>query len=227
MKERKMKISQLLKIEPGLTALIGGGGKTALMYKLADELSELGCVIVCTSTKIYESDDIAVVTGDSEDIINTLKTHRVICAGTRVGGGKLSSPTITFHELKDIADYVIVEADGAHKLPIKAHADYEPVIPDCADKTVLVMGADAFGQPISRICHRAELFAERARVTVHDEVTPELVARVIAGEGLGDIIYINKVESNESLTLSERSAQLIDLPVIAGSLRTEEYICLR
>ena len=49
-----MKISQLLKIQKGITALIGGGGKTTLMYRLAQELSEVGTVIVSTSTKIIE-----------------------------------------------------------------------------------------------------------------------------------------------------------------------------
>ena len=223
-----MKISQLLKIEPGLTALIGGGGKTTLMYKLADELSEHGQVIVCTSTKILEPDTVPVVTsGEKEVIIEAFKDRRVICAGTRVGGGKLSSPAIAFDTLKTIADYVIVEADGAHCLPIKAHADHEPVIPDCTDKTVLVIGADAFGQPISTICHRPELFAERASVTVQAELTPELAARVIVREGFGDIVYINKVETQELKIQSERSAGLIGLPVVEGSLIREEYVCLR
>lgn len=32
--------------------------------------------------------------------------------------------------LADAADYVIVEADGSKRLPLKAHASHEPVIPE-------------------------------------------------------------------------------------------------
>ena len=48
------KLFELLKIEKGITAIIGAGGKTSLMLALAKELAELGKVIVSTSTKIFE-----------------------------------------------------------------------------------------------------------------------------------------------------------------------------
>ena len=35
-----MELRELLEIGPGLTALIGGGGKTTLMYHLAAELRQ-------------------------------------------------------------------------------------------------------------------------------------------------------------------------------------------
>ena len=37
-----MELRELLEIGPGLTALIGGGGKTTLMYHLASELRQQG-----------------------------------------------------------------------------------------------------------------------------------------------------------------------------------------
>ena len=223
-----MKISQLLKIEPGMTALIGGGGKTTLMYRLAGELSAHGTVIICTSTKILAPDHIPVLTGDSiQTIVAELKKHRVICIGTRIDDGKLSAPAIGFGKLKEIADYVLAEADGAHRLPIKAHAEYEPVIPDVTDKTVLMIGADAFGLPIGEICHRPERFAQIAGVDIHSIVTPQIIANVIANERLGDCLYINKVENERALSNARKLAKLLELPVTAGSLMKEEYLCLR
>ena len=116
-----MKISQLLKIQKGITALIGGGGKTTLMYRLAQELSEVGTVIVSTSTKIIEPEGFEVITEESEEMItDKLNSQRIVCVGTRVAGGKLSASVIGFDRLKELADYVIVEADGAHRLPVKA-----------------------------------------------------------------------------------------------------------
>ena len=47
-----MNISALLEVEKGVTALIGGGGKTTLMYTMVEELRRRGTVLVTTSTHI-------------------------------------------------------------------------------------------------------------------------------------------------------------------------------
>ncbi|MBQ3265107.1 MAG: putative selenium-dependent hydroxylase accessory protein YqeC [Ruminococcus sp.] len=222
-----MKISQILRITPGVTALIGGGGKTTLMYKLAEELSAFGTVIVCTTTKIYEPDDTPVLTGKTyEEIVSALKSRRIICVGTKIASGKLSAPAVSFDSLRKLADYIIVEADGAHGLPIKAHADYEPVIPAETNKTVLVIGADAFGQPIAEVCHRPELFSMIACVDMRSAVTPQIIGRVITSEGYGDCLLINKAEDDKAKENAAVLARMLKIPVTAGSLKREEYTCL-
>ncbi len=45
-----MQIAPLLNIGRGVTALIGGGGKTTLLYTLTEELRKKGTVLLCTST---------------------------------------------------------------------------------------------------------------------------------------------------------------------------------
>ena len=55
-----MNISALLEVEKGVTALIGGGGKTTLMYTLAEELRRRGTVLVTTSTHIQRPELIIV-----------------------------------------------------------------------------------------------------------------------------------------------------------------------
>ena len=55
------KISEALQIGRGVTALIGGGGKTTLMYALAEELKARGNVVICTSTAILPPDAYAVL----------------------------------------------------------------------------------------------------------------------------------------------------------------------
>ena len=47
-----MQIAPLLNIGRGVTALIGGGGKTTLLYTLTEELRKKGTVLLCTSTHI-------------------------------------------------------------------------------------------------------------------------------------------------------------------------------
>ena len=47
-----MQIAPLLHIGRGVTAIIGGGGKTTLIATLAGELSKKGKVIITTTTHI-------------------------------------------------------------------------------------------------------------------------------------------------------------------------------
>ena len=223
-----MQIAPLLRIGRGVTALIGGGGKTTLMDRLAEELRGKGRVLICTSTHIRRSERIPVVADcDADTLREALHQHGVICAGTSAGDGKLTAPKASFEELAALAEYVLVEADGAKMLPLKAHASHEPVIPPNAQRVVLVVGADGFGRQIAQVCHRPELYAGRAGVSTDALVTPEIAARVITAEGFGDRVYVNKVESAGDYAAAEELAKRLACPVVAGSLHKEVYTCLR
>ena len=218
-----MQVSSVLNIGRGVSALIGGGGKTTLLYALAEELRKKGRVILCTSTHILVPEQYPLVTGGAEAIRAALAAHGAVCAGTPDENGKLTAPAPSFEELAALADYVLVEADGAKRLPLKAHAPHEPVVPANAQRVVLLVGADGFGKPISAVCHRPELYAQRAGASVSDTVTPALAARVILAENLGDRVYINKVESDEAYEQAKSLAGLLDRPVVLGSLHKGVY----
>ena len=51
-----MELWKLLDIRPGLTAVIGSGGKTSLLRVLAQELSRRGSVLLATTTHILRPD---------------------------------------------------------------------------------------------------------------------------------------------------------------------------
>ena len=156
-----MELRELLEIGPGLTALIGGGGKTTLMYHLASELRQQGTVLVCTTTRIWPPAHLRVCTEEGT-LREELRRRGIACAGTPMEQGKLTAPAIDNWET--MADFVLVEADGSAGRPFKAHADWEPVLPEERQATVLVMGADGFGKPISRMAHRPELDRKSTRL---------------------------------------------------------------
>ena len=223
-----MQISDLLQIGRGVTALIGGGGKTTLLYRLAEELRKKGTVILATSTRIYPPQQYALVMDGEEAVLcRALKEYGVVAVGTINEEGKLRAPVFSFEELATFADYVLVEADGAKCRPLKAHASHEPVIPDNAQRVVLVVGADGFGKPIEEVCHRPELYAPRCGAAAEDAVTAELAAKVILAEGYGDRVYINKVETAQDYDRAVHLAQLLRCPVVAGSLHQGVFACLR
>ncbi len=218
-----MQISSLLSIGRGVSALIGGGGKTTLLYTLAEELRKRGSVILCTSTHIRVPEQYVLVMGGADVLKAALAEHGVVCAGTRAEDGKLIAAPLPFEELASLADYVLVEADGARGLPLKAHASHEPVIPANAQRVVLVVGTDGFGKPVREACHRPELWAERAGVSVDDAAMPERAAQVIAAEGFGDRVFINKVESAADYAAAEELARRLALPAVLGSLHKGVY----
>jgi len=218
-----MQIAPLLNIGRGVTALIGGGGKTTLLYTLAEELRKKGSILLCTSTHIRIPEQYPLVTAGADALRAALAEHGAVCAGTPAENGKLTAPPLSFETLSGLADYVLVEADGARRLPLKAHAPHEPVIPPNAQRVVLVVGADGFGRPVSQVCHRPERWAELAGVSTDSPVTPEAEARVIRAEGCGDRVYINKVESAADYAAAAELAKRLALPVVMGSLHKGVY----
>ena len=220
-------ISSLLGVKPGVTAIIGGGGKTTLMYALAEELSPSGLVIICTSTRIMKPGDIPVCSGyDGEELRKELLCSPVVCVGTDCGDGKLKAPGCTFESLIPLARYILVEADGSKGLPMKAHAPGEPVIPDVAGMTVLVIGAAGFGRTIRSAAHRPEIYARLAGAGLDDVLTPEHAAKVALAENLHNCVFVNQAEPEASLADARSLQALLDCPLTAGSLHKREYMCL-
>ena len=218
-----MDIFALLGVERGVTALIGGGGKTTLMYTLAEELRHRGTVVVTTSTHIQRPEQYPVLTA-ADDVAAALAEHGAVCVASESPEGKLCAPALSFEALAALADFVLVEADGSKRLPLKAHAPHEPVIPVNARRIIYVVGADGFGRPIRQVCHRPERYAALCGAAEDDLVTPALEAAVLHAEGYDTgWVYINKVETPEDWRNAEALAALLPGKVIAGSLWERVY----
>ena len=220
-----MDIAPLLHIGPGVTALIGGGGKTTLMDTLAAELRRRGTVIVTTSTHIRRPADYPVLTsGDEKAVSAALARSGAVCVAAESVEGKLTAPALSFEALSALADFVLVEADGAKRLPLKAHAPHEPVIPPNVRQTIYVVGADGFGRPIRQICHRPERYAALCGAAEDDIVTPALEEAVLRAEGYAaGWVYVNKVETPQDWRNAEALAALLPGKVVAGSLWEKRY----
>lgn len=207
-----------LELEPGVISLTGSGGKTTMAHCLASQLP--GRVIFCTTTRIYPSDRLPVVTNPSlEALAAALHTHRAVCTGLPAAAGKLSAPALPMETLRSMAAYVIVEADGSHGLPLKAHLPHEPVVPSSTTRRLLLVGAAGFGLPIREAAHRPERFAALAGATLDDVATPERIAAVLQQEGGFDTVVINQVTDNLRMSQAQALAALLEVPVFAGQLR--------
>ena len=103
-----MTLARLLDIRPGVTAVIGSGGKTTLLRMLGEELAEAGGrVLLCTTTKILPFPGLPCACDRAE--LDGLAASRLLCAGMPLENGKLTVPEIPMAELA--ARYLFNQAD--------------------------------------------------------------------------------------------------------------------
>ena len=125
--------------------------------------------------------------------------------------------------LAALADYVLVEADGSARRPLKAHAPWEPVIPPESGRTVCVLGLTGLGRPIREAAHRPELYARLAGAGEDDTASADAAAKVLAAEPAADIYFFNQADTPELLAAGRTLARLLGRPAAVGSLFKEEY----
>lgn len=206
-------------IQKGITALIGGGGKTSTMYALAEELRTRGSVIVCTSTHILKPPQYPYL----PVLINRLNPGEAVSTGVSEGA-KLTAPQQSFDELRQLADYILVEADGSRQLPLKAHAPHEPVIPVGTETVLVLIGIDGLNRPIREAAHRPERFAEIVHQSTDAIVTKEMIRAVVETYPRCDGIIINKADDDARIKEAESLANLFSVPVAITAWQTEHPI---
>ena len=237
-------LASALRIKPGITAIIGSGGKSTLLKTLGLELMRAGGrVLLCTTTHMFP---VAGVPWDGSNRRLDAAPWKPgaahvpggtceACAGLARGSicqagvldpetGKLSAPAEPFDQLAQRFNYVLAEADGSKRLPLKAHAAWEPVIPSGTTNIVWIVGASGFGRPVDEAVHRPELFCERCGCEAPDLAPPERVARVLNDElqelGLSTArIMLNQVDTLNDPTMADRFEAALNRPIIATSFK--------
>lgn len=181
---------------PSLISIVGAGGKTTTMYTLASELAQRGKrVITTTTTQIFYPQqgetDTLIVAAETPILLKKIdaawKLHkRITVTGVPIRIDKLGGlqPEQPYELLiKSGADAVIVEADGARHLMIKAPAEHEPVIPPQTNVALLLMSAGAINQPLSaEIAHRPEQIARVTGISLGDRLSPAVIAKLMISE---------------------------------------------
>ncbi len=245
--------SQALDIRPGITSVIGSGGKTTLLRTLAAELSDLAPVLLTTTTHFLPFPECPLIDAAPAAEGNVFGTkneeahctrvlreaerllsrgHRVVVLGSRMPSDKkntagqpqngstvtkLARPALSdFQPLLRVFPYILVEADGSRRLPLKAHAAHEPVIPLGSQQSILMVGASGIGQPLDAVCHRPERYREilsalptsdrallcrssrkpaaHPSAAAPTESSPAALGLVLNREALADCIFLNQLD---------------------------------
>ncbi len=220
-----MKLSNYIELEKkDIISFVGAGGKTTMMFKLAEELAVNNKVLVTTTTKIY------IPLKDKYDFICTNKKRLtkyidmnkngiyILGLGINKENKILGLSNKELDKLSPHFDYILIEADGSKEKQLKGWNEFEPVIYKKTTKTVGVIDIQALGMGINEDkVHRSKIFCKITGAQEGDIVKLEHLLKLIThplglfkGAQGEKILYINKVEEPTHLTLAEQLVKEIN-----------------
>lgn len=164
--------------------LVGGGGKTTVMYELAAAWAACGCkVLVLTSTHILQPAD-GRFAADAAAVHNLWQQRRYAVIGTpEFATGKLTAPPQDLYEALQLqADVILCEADGSKHHPCKAPAAHEPVLLPDSDIVLAVVGMDALGCPLAQACQRPQPAAAFLGCSLDSVIDEQMLAALLLSE---------------------------------------------
>ena len=217
----------------GVISLVGAGGKTALMFRLAHELSRQGApVLTTTTTKIYtpsrKQSPVVMIPRSAETLASEafgiLKQNQHISSGRRRIPFQNKLKGFRPHEIDAIwrsgaFRWIIVEADGARGKPLKAPAAHEPVIPQSTKWVIGVIGLAAIGKALTESwVFRPQRVSKITGVAQGATITETVIAKMLLNENgilkgspahAKRFAFLNQAESRERLEAGRRVAKML------------------
>lgn len=140
-------------------SVIGSGGKTSVIELIAQEsVMNTRKVLITTTTKmaspgVHQYHGVDTFSLDTD----TVSTQGSCTLWGYIDNNKLTpvSP-VMLEKVIHLFDMVLIEADGANRMPLKLHRSDEPVIHPATTVTVQVFGASAIGKQSIEVIHRFE-----------------------------------------------------------------------
>ncbi|RLD01798.1 MAG: putative selenium-dependent hydroxylase accessory protein YqeC [Chloroflexi bacterium] len=228
-------------------ALVGGGGKTTLMFQLA---RDFGKKVICTTSTHLALDQLGAA--DKHFIITApadlpgpdvdFPGDVLLFTGPQVETNRMGSPSpALLEDLAGLADSwdcpLIIESDGARKLPIKAPAEHEPPIPGFVNVVITVIGLSGLGKPLrGDWVHRPELYSKLVDLPLGETLeSHHLIKGLISPEGgvknippgARRILLINQIDSFPNWkTFYEQMDLLLDHFSLVGFSVLEDQMLL-
>ena len=213
-----------LPLVKGATALVGGGGKTSLMYALSREYADAGLsAIISTTTRIGEPppEKARLIEKNDPAASGPLAVSgEVVCIGEWRDTEKLGYPgNELWRRALGEADRVFTEADGAKRLPVKAPADHEPCLDfEGIDTVVGVAGLGAMGKALEEVGFRLEIVCRLLSAAPEALLTPEMLAFLLTSpqgqfKNVGSKeryrVFLNQADNDGATALGRETARYI------------------
>lgn len=224
-----MNVLEALRAESGVVAVVGAGGKKTTLYTLADRAArERSLRAVVTATvriPIFDRRvEEVVVTDDPVAALERADAWPVGVVPEREGDDRYvgyDPAVVDDIRAADVADLILVKADGARTREFKAPDEREPQLPRTADTVVPIASVQVVGKPLSaEHVHRPDRVAAITGRDRGDRIRPVDVARVLASEhgglkGVPDgatvVPLLNKVDDDDLRdTAAEIATELLE-----------------
>ena len=223
-------LAKALSLDGGVISLVGAGGKTTFMFHLARERVRAGqSVLATTTTKIFnptcDPAPVRLLAKNAPDLIRQWNAvgppPLFTVAAARLDPGRNKLIGFSPEVIDRIADaglfrWIVVEADGAARRPLKAPASHEPVIPRRSDVVVAFGGLDAVGKPLhDDHVFRAEIYARLTGLNMGEPVTAASIAALMSHpdglfrgvpETAEKIVFLNKAEGDDRRAAGRETA---------------------
>ena len=218
-------------------ALLGGGGKTALLHKLAAEIAKYYPSVLQTSltkTAFHQSDKPLIL---NEIDIAKLKSQKfdrnpLFIIGEKITNEKLKGISETDLDIiRHQFDITIFECDGARNKPLKVHTEYDPIVPDFTTHVIIIVGADVINTRVSDgLVHRPELFCKMWNVKPAFQVDTDFIVKVLTSDdgyhakipnNMEIVYFVNKWDGNQKNAedLAKTIYQKTGKPTFYGSVQ--------
>lgn len=191
-----MNLQQAFGINRGeVVAFVGAGGKTSTLVNLGYELVEAGWRVLATTTTRIGEDQLSLMPHalranvETKVISDALNDHRFVFLHDDIRQGKVYGlhPDWIPRLLDAVdSDVLLIEADGARRLPLKAPYNHEPVIPRETSLVVPIASLSVLGQPLDdEHIYNASAICERFGFFPGSRVKSPWVAQVLRDDELG------------------------------------------
>lgn len=166
-----------------IISLVGGGGKTSLMYYFAKKAQEkMNRVTVTTTTHICKPEDEKIYAETLQEAEQLWEHGSYVVCGTEDGEKLSMLPFDILERFLKKSDLVCIEADGAKRLPCKVPNQKEPVILPQSDIVVAVIGLSALGKPVEKVCFRTKQAQKLLGMSGNHLMTEEDFAHILCSE---------------------------------------------
>ena len=169
-----------------LVALVGGGGKTTLLFALGRNLPARTLLTTTTRMGCDRTGGFPCLIGPTDnDLASALDRDDAVLVWRTTDDRKAlgyAPADVDRWFATGAADHIVVEADGARRRPFTAPAPWEPPIPESSTHVVACIGADALGYVIADRVHRPLRVAAAAGCSPYERLTPSRAATALTSE---------------------------------------------
>jgi probable selenium-dependent hydroxylase accessory protein YqeC len=219
--------------EGGIISFVGAGGKTTLMLRMAYELARTDKrILVTTTTKILPPEQTEVldliITKSKQDLLRRAEvgfTHSNVIVAASHHCTK-TNKLIGF--CPDFLDelwrsgrfrWILAEADGSARKPIKAPAPHEPVVPRETSQMLGLIGLSVLGKPLSEEhIHRVDRFKNISRLSDGERIGISAITALI---GHPDGLFKSCPDTARSIAFLNQADVL---PSLEAGISTAEQI---